>query len=259
MLGLFGIVYRGNKLIILQRRQLHERLVEIEHTSQHNYILKERAQRASGRVAELTENYLRRIGADLHDGPAQLIGLAALTVEHVRRAQSPAKREEELQLLNSVLSDALRDIRTMSKGLILPEIENLPLPDVIQRVASNHERRTGTRVTVHCGAIARPLTHGIKICVYRIVQEGLNNAFRHAGGNGQMVTCRLDGSILNVVVQDDGGIGVGNAAARDSGLGLAGMRERVESLGGVIRVSHLSSGGTRVEMSVAVVEESQDG
>jgi len=258
MLGLFAIVYRGNKLILLQRRQLHDRLEEIEHTSRHNHILKERAQRASGRVAELTENYLRRIGADLHDGPAQLIGLAALTVEHVRRAQTPAKKEEELQLLNTVLSEALRDIRTMSKGLILPEIEDLALPEIISRVALNHERRTGTKVAVHCDAISHPLTHGIKICVYRFVQEGLNNAFRHAGGNGQMVTCRFDHSVLNLVVQDDGGTGVAGPAAPDSGLGLAGMRERVESLGGVLRVSHLPSGGTKVEMSVVPAEERQD-
>ncbi len=259
MLGLFGIVYRGNKLILLQRRQLHERLVEIEHTSRHNHILKERAQRASGRVAELTENYLRRIGADLHDGPAQLIGLAALTVEHVRRAQTPVKREEELQLLNSVLSEALRDIRTTSKGLMLPEIEDLPLPEIIQRVAFNHERRTGSKVTVHCSAISHPLTHGIKICVYRFVQEGLNNAFRHAGGSGQTVTCSLEDSVLNLVVQDDGGMGVGSLTATDTGLGLAGMRERVESLGGVFQLSHLTSGGTRVEMRVIAGKESQDG
>jgi signal transduction histidine kinase len=258
MVGLFGIVYRGNKLIRLQQRQLHERLVEIEHTSQHNHILKERAQRASGRVAELTENYLRRIGADLHDGPAQLISLAALTVEHVRRAQTPAKHEEELQLLNSMLSEALRDIRTMSKGLMLPEIEGLPLPEVINRVAFNHERRTGTKVAIHCGDISHPLTHGIKICVYRFLQEGLNNAFRHAGGTGQIVTCRLDDSVLNMIVQDAGGMGIGGHASADSGLGLFGMRERVESLGGVFRVSHLPGGGTRVEMSVVVAEGSQD-
>src|SRR5215207_1544980 len=259
MMGLFGIVYRGNKLIHLQQRQLHDRLVEIEETSRHNQILKERAERASGRVAELTENHLRRIGADLHDGPAQLMGLASLTVEHVRRAQTPAKHEEELQLLNSMLSEALRDIRTMSKGLMLPEIEGLPLPEVIKRVAFNHERRTGTKVAIHCGDISHPLTHGIKICVYRFLQEGLNNAFRHAGGNGQMVTCRLDDSVLNMVVQDDGGVGIGGHASADSGLGLIGLKERVESLGGVFRVGHLPSGGTRVEMSVVVAEGSQDG
>jgi signal transduction histidine kinase len=259
MAGLFGIVYRGNKLIRLQQRQLHERLVEIEHTSQHNHILKERAQRASGRVAELTENNLRRIGADLHDGPAQLISLAALTVEHVRRAQTPTKHEEELQLLNSVLSEALHDIRTMSKGLMLPEIEDLPIPEIIKRVASSHERRTGTKVAVHCSDISHPLTHGIKICAYRFLQEGLNNAFRHAGGNGQVVTCGLDDSVLNLVVQDDGGAGIGGHASADAGLGLFGMRERVESLGGIFKLTQLPRGGTRIEMSVVVAEGPRDG
>jgi signal transduction histidine kinase len=259
MVGLFGIVYRGNQLILLQKRQLQERLVEIEQTYRHNRILKDRAQRASGRVAELTENYLRRIGADLHDGPAQLIGLAALSVEHVRRAEAAADREKELQALGSVLSDALRDIRTMSKGLMLPEIESLPLPDIIKRVVSDHERRTGTKVAVHCDETSSALTYAIKICAYRFLQEGLNNAFRHAGGNGQTVTCRLDGSALNLVVQDDGGLGTNGVTGPDFGLGLVGLRERVESLGGVFCMSQRRSGGTRVEMTVGIAEESQDG
>jgi signal transduction histidine kinase len=146
----------------------------------------------------------------------------------------------------------------MSKGLMLPEIEGLPLPEVITRVTSNHERRTETKVIVHCDNIQRPLAHAIKICVYRFIQEGLNNAFHHAGGNGQTVMCSLVDSVLNVVVQDDGAKSSGGLAAPDSGLGLIGMRERVESLGGVFRVSQLESGGTRVEMSVVLAEESQD-
>ncbi|QRM35196.1 sensor histidine kinase [Microvirga sp. VF16] len=259
MMGLFGIVYRGNQLILLQRRQLQERLVEIEQTNRHNRILRDRARRASGRVAELTEDYLRRIGADLHDGPAQFIGLAALSVEHVRRAQAPAEREKELESLSSMLLEALRDIRTVSKGLMLPEIEGLPLPDIIGRVVSDHERRTGTKVDVHCGEISGAPTDAIKICAYRFLQEGLNNAFRHAGGNGQAVTCTLDGSALHLAVQDDGGTGTSGVAGLDFGLGLIGLRERVESLGGVFCVSQRTGGGTRVEMTVAIAEESQDG
>ncbi|QRM31579.1 sensor histidine kinase [Microvirga sp. VF16] len=259
MIGLFGIVYRGNQLILLQKRQLEERLVEIEQMYRHNRILKDRAQRASGRVAELTENNLRRIGADLHDGPAQLIGLAALSVEHVRRAEAPAEREKELGALSCVLSDALRDIRTVSKGLILPEIEGLPLPDIIKRVVSDHERRTGTKVVVHCGEISGVLTDAIKICAYRFLQEGLNNAFRHASGNGQTVMCRLDDAALNLVVQDDGGMSTSGMNGLDFGLGLIGLRERVESLGGVFCVSQRAGGGTKVEMTVVIAEESQDG
>jgi len=259
MIGLFGIVYRGNQLILSQQHQLRGRLIEIEQASQHNRLLKERSQRASGRIAELTENYLRRIGADLHDGPAQLIGFAALSVEHVRRARTNAQREEELASLEAALSDALRDIRTTSKGLMLPEIEDLPLAAVVKQVVTNHERRTGTKVTVHCDEISHPLTHAIKICVYRVLQEGLNNAFRHAGGNGQRVTCKLEDSVLSVVVQDEGGDGPIELANPDSGLGLVGLRDRVESLGGIFRVTHLTDGGTTVEMSVVIADEEQDG
>ena len=258
MISLFGIVYRGNQLILLQKRQLQKRLLEIEETNHHNRILKDRAQRASGRVAELTENFLRRIGADLHDGPAQLVGLAALSLEHVRRAETPADRERELQALNSMLTDALHDIRTMSRGLVLPEIETLPLPDIIKRVVADHERRTATKVTVHCSEISCDLTYAIKICAYRFLQEGLNNAFRHAGGNGQTITCMLNGSALDLIVQDDGGTSTSVMTGSDFGLGLVGLRERVESLGGVFRVSQRGSGGTRVEMKVDGAEEGQD-
>jgi signal transduction histidine kinase len=258
MLGLFVIVYRGNRLILTQHGQLRERLLEIEQTSRHNHILKERVQRASGRVTEVTENYLRRIGADLHDGPSQLIGLAALTVEHVRRAQAPTKREEELQRLDALLSDALRDIRAMSKGLMLPEIERSSLPEIIRRVVANHERRTATKVEVRCDDSFPLLTYAIKICAYRFVQECLNNAFRHAGGNGQMVTCIFDHPVLILIVEDDGGESFDSSTRPDSGLGLVGLRDRVESLGGTIRISRRPNGGTKVEMSVVLVGDSEN-
>nr|WP_247654678.1 sensor histidine kinase [Microvirga sp. HBU67558] len=258
MLGLFGIVYRGNRLILSQQRQLGARLIEIEQSSRHNQILKERAERASGRVAELTENYLRRIGAELHDGPAQLIGLAALAVEHVRRAKTPERREEELQALEAVLSDALREVRTTSKGLMLPEIERLPLPEIVKRVVSHHELRTGTSVTVDCDDVSRPLTHALKICAYRFLQEGLNNAFRHAGGNGQAVSCRLDGAELILAVQDDGRDLGSSLAIPEPGLGLVGLRDRVESLGGVFQITRRTVGGTRIEMNVTIAGEGHD-
>lgn len=252
MTGLFWIVYRGNGIIMAQQRQLGERIAEVERTSWHNRILRERVQRASERVSELNAHYLRRIGADLHDGPAQLIGLAALKVEHVRRAGTAEERQQELQLLDAILEEAQRDVRTISKGLMLPEIEGLPLPEVVRRAAHTHEQRTGTAVVVRCEDIAQPVSSAIKICVYRFVQEGLNNAFRHADGNGQVVTCGVESANLCVAVEDAGGKGLGSPTGPDSGLGLVGVRERVESLGGAFRVGKVPGGGTRIEMKLAM-------
>ena len=259
MAGLFWIVYRGNGIIMAQQRQLGERMAEVERTSRYNRILRERIQHASSRVSEMTAQYLRGIGADLHDGPAQLIGLAALKVEHVRRAATAENREQELQLLDAILEDAQCDIRNISKGLMLPEIEELPLPEIIGRTARTHEQRTGTAVAVRCEDIPQPLPSAFKICVYRFVQEGLNNAFRHAEGNGQVVTCGVEGTDLCIAVEDAGGTAPASPSGRDSGLGLIGLRERVESLGGTFSMGKVHGRGTRIEMKLTMPEGGQDG
>ena len=250
MAGLSGIVYRGSRTIQQQQKTLRRNVEELRKASEQNQLLRARAQRASSNLTELTASYLRNVGAELHDGPAQMVSLAALRIEHVRRASTAAQRDQQLDALGDVLDEALRDIRTISKGLILPEIEVLPLGDIVNLAIAEHEQRTGSRVKVdcHCGNVAIP--RSVKICLYRFIQEALNNAFKHAGGAGQRVFCELRGAKLAVVVEDRG---PGMPQQRDpggDGLGLACMRDRVESLGGMLSVSNRPGGGTRLEMTI---------
>ena len=87
--------------------------------------------------------------------------------------------------------------------------------------------------------------------MFRFVQEGLNNAFRHAGGAGQSVAVTLENRTLRVVVADAGG-GF-DVREGGEGLGLAGLRERVESLGGTFAVDS-SPSGTRLTMKLRLAE-----
>ena len=250
--ALFAIVSHSGGLIRTQQQVLQKRLQEIERVSDLNRSLRQRVQAASGRLAELNESYLRNVGAEIHDGPAQLVGLAVLKVEQARRANGKHRREEALAGIEAVLKDSLRDMRAIARGLMLPEIADLSLCDTVRQVARAHEQRTATKVALECAETLHAVPEAVRICLYRFVQEGLNNSYRHAGGKGQVVQCSMDGDVLLACVRDAGGIpSVGWKSS--GGLGLTGLRERVESLGGTFQISH-GLQGTVMEMSIPLGE-----
>jgi signal transduction histidine kinase len=91
--------------------------------------------------------------------------------------------------------------------------------------------------------------------VFRFVQEGLNNAFRHAAGASQYVSSTLSGTLLSVAVANDAAAAVqDDAVERDRDrLGLQGLRHRIESLGGAFTAEFRQSGETRISMSLELV------
>jgi len=244
MLGLFGIVHRGSATIEQQRQRLEQRAEEAERVSEEIRVLRDRARLASLRMSDFNERLTRGIGADLHDGPAQLIGFAVLQTEAVRRASSKAERQEALDVVAGTLEEVLKEIRMIARSLLLPDIEPLDLDQVIARAARLHEARTGTQVVFETSGNGIELPPVIKTCVYRFVQEGLNNAHRHASGNGQTVSRRIDGTTLTLSISDKGRLPgeVRGEASRDGGFGIDGLRQRVESLGGTVRLVHMEEG-----------------
>lgn len=244
MLALYGVVRWASREIDTQRAALQAQLYETSRISEQNKLLRERARRATVLVAEMNESKLRDLGAELHDGPAQLIGLAALRVEHARRAPTKTGRDAHLAEIETLLSDANLKVRNLSKGLVLPAIEDLPLCEVVSRAVKAHEQKTRTTVEVR-GPTHGPKVHNaVNICVYRFIQEGLNNAFRHAGGMGQLVTCEWNNRILSVAVSDHGAPIPRPYTGLKDGLGLAWIRARVESLGGSMHIQQTNDGTT---------------
>ena len=114
----------------------------------------------------------------------------------------------------------------------------LRLDEVLERVVNSHERRTGTKVKLTTGDLPDQADLSVKITIYRIVQEALNNAFRHAkwSRTNSQGECYEEGRI-HVEVSDQGaGFDVNQSFDWEKHLGLAGMRERAESLGGEFTV-----------------------
>lgn len=250
---LFGIVRKGSHLIQRQQRALEQRLDQVSRYSAQNEALRRRIQAASSGVSELNEQYLKRISAELHDGPAQSLAFASLRFDslHTQQAQEP-----EAARIKAALTDALSEIRNVCRGLSLPELEGKDIGAVIRSAVQAHEARTQTKVDLHVeGTPGGGFDHAARICVFRFVQEGLNNAYRHASAVDPQVTCRFDPGRLTVTVLDRGqGFDAAQRGAR-SGLGLRGLRERVESQGGTFRVESGAGRGTRLTMTLAEVED----
>lgn len=213
------------------------------------------------RSVETNDLILRRVGADLHDGPAQLISLALLRLDSLDprlRNRSAKPPVDDYERIRSALTDSLTEIRNLSAGLALPELEALSPGDTLRIAVQRHERRTGMKVKCQIDGLPPRLPVPLKAGLYRVVQEGLNNAFRHAQGVGQSVRSSCEAGVIQLVVSDAGpGFRFEDKMPDGEGLGLKGMRDRVASLGGVLEIRSAPGEGTRLTARFKIADDNE--
>jgi signal transduction histidine kinase len=248
---LAGFVRFASDTIRRQQAELGDQVRRLRELLKQNNELHGRVRLAARRTAELNERSLRRISAELHDGPVQDLGLALLRLDQLAPAAQPAlagaASAPDFQVVQSSLQHALTEIRAISAGMGLPELENRTPAETVARAVRGHEQRTGTRVDLQLNGLPDRLALPLKITLYRLIQEALSNAYRHGGGAGQAVRVDYLPPKLNLLVTDRGpGFDDTRGLEGEEHLGLVGMRERVESLGGTFHIESQPGRGTRV-------------
>jgi signal transduction histidine kinase len=244
---LAGIVKRGSDTIRRQQDELQRRLDQ-------NLRLHQRVRQAAGRTTALNEQALRRISADLHDGPAQALALALLRLDELEAPCDDHTHEQctrtrnDFATVHTAVRDALTDLRAISSGLRLPELERLSVADVAQRAILDHERRSGTAVERQFEALPEQAPLPIKIALVRTLQEALSNATRHGQGLGVRVLLSATAGVLRLCVSDRGPGFDTRSIENSTRLGMAGMRERTEMLGGTFRVDSAVGAGTSLQI-----------
>ncbi|MFN8515732.1 MAG: sensor histidine kinase [Chloroflexia bacterium] len=251
-LGLASIVGRGSATIAKQEVLLSEQVVALSQLLERNAELDARVRQAARRTTTLNEEALRRLSADLHDGPGQVLALALMRLDDLQaEGDVSPEAQAELGRVYDVIDDALRDIRTISSGLLLPEIDHLPLPEVARRAVRDHERRSGTAVALEVDDAPQCAPPAVTIALFRTLQEALSNATRHGRGLGVRVRLWQEEGQLCLTVGDRGpGIAAGAAQGEDgrARLGVAGMRERARLLGGSFALESAAGEGTTVRV-----------
>jgi signal transduction histidine kinase len=184
----------------------------------------------------------------------QLLGAATIRASAINDIISKANSglasavSNDMELLHDAIADTLDEIRHLSSGLAPPDIENLRPAELVEMAIRRHERRTSTTVSRHIEGLPHELTLMKKVGLYRFIQEGLNNAVRHAGGQGQSVSARIEGDYLEAAVADTGpGIeATRGKAGHRSGHGLEGLADRMVSLDSELLITSSPQGGTRL-------------
>jgi signal transduction histidine kinase len=246
---LFGIVKQGSDTIARQESALKRQVGELSELLAQNAALNDKVRAAAERTTTLNERALRRISADLHDGPGQTIALALLRADSLKAATAGDDGPpSELEEIESALQDALRDMRAIAAGLRMPELAALDVREVASRAITDHTRRTGMTVELDAGTATGDVALPIKIALYRALQELLSNAFRHGGGAGVLVRVDEADRFIGLEVTDRGpGFDVAGLEA-EPGLGLAGMREQAQLLGGDFGIRSSPGAGTAVRI-----------
>ena len=245
---LLAIVRRGSDTIDRQRETLRLGLEEQVALHRANADMQTRMHRAMQESALIDDRIQRRLGAELHDGPAQLLSFVLLRLDEIEESQlvsprSNAGGNDVIAEVRVATIDALNELRGISTGLFLPYLEKTDdLVDTLRYIITLHEQRTGTLVRFEADNVPTQLPSEIIRCAARLTQESLTNAYKHGGGIDQRVfLVGLEGELELSI--SDGGPGLAQAARDGSNgerLGLAGMRYRAESAGGsmVIESSH---------------------
>ena len=247
-------VQRLSDTVRRQQRELADQVTRLTEVVRQNQELHERVRGAAARTAALNERFLRRFSAELHDGPAQEISLALLRLDHVAALTGSSECNEsvkteierELDVIQTSLRRSLNDVRATSSGLLLPHLGALTVAETLDHVVRAHQRRTGLAVELSLRDLPAQAPLATKIALYRIVQEALTNAWRHADGAAPTVAVTGADDKLLVEVADPGpGFDPSVANGSETHLGLVSMRERAESLGGQFRIESARGRGTR--------------
>lgn len=258
--ALLLLVGQANRTINTQRRAIrrqHRRRIELR---RENARLTMEAEIAHRNAMQSGEQLLSQIGADIHDGPIQVLTLAVLHSSSgdnnaTSRGHADSSATGSGNSSVELIRDAIADLRRISSGLILPELVELSMDETIRLAVARHERDTGTRVSLHVGPMPDGCSTGLKGCVYRVIQEALKNAARHANGQGQRVEASYDGHAIDIVASD---AGQGLKSAPDDGrprLGLTGLRNRVRAFQGSFSVESGEERGTIVRARLPFREQ----
>jgi signal transduction histidine kinase len=203
-------------------------------------------QELSARLVRAQEDERRALSRELHDEVAQAFSAVLMEAENLLDLDPAPKVRAHLDSIRGVAENGMNEIRNMALLLRPSMLDDFGLLPALEWQAREIGKRTGLRIQV-ASELSGELPEEHKTCVYRVVQEALNNCARHAQASAVEVSVRSQAGQILVTVQDDGS---GFDTQRVRGLGLLGMEERARHLGGTFQIDSKPGRGTLLSVAL---------
>lgn len=200
-----------------------------------------------------SEDERQRIARELHDDTAQHLASLLVQIEVLQRTQGPVVWSDHLETFRNEIKACADGVRRIARGLRPPELEDAGVVAALRSHLRSVRDATRLEVQMDLDPIDPLLDVDGKLVLYRIIQEAVSNATRHAGAGILAVRVeRFDGKICAEVRDDGRGFEPGIRSGAGGGLGLVGMQERAVMAGGRVAVESAPGKGTTVRVCIPI-------
>jgi PAS domain S-box-containing protein len=220
-------------------------------------MAQEALETVGGRLLEAQEKERSRIARELHDDICQRLSLLSLELEQANRASSSpdAPANARIEELRQEFSELAGDVQALSHQLHSSKLECLGLVAAVRSFCKEFSTQQEVNVEFISENVPNPLPRDVSLCLFRVVQEALNNALKYSGVRRFVVDLRGSGDRIQLEVRD-AGVGFDVEKSRqDRGLGLVSMQERVHLLKGNFSIESRTNHGTRIMASVPLMPD----
>jgi signal transduction histidine kinase len=219
--------------------RVHDRTARLEDA------VKERL-KLERRILDARESEQARIGQDLHDGLCQQLVATAFSAALLQRSleERSAPEASDAERIAKSIDESIGQARDIAKGLHPVPLEEEGLETALRDLARSTSKHTGIRCIAEVSGKPSNLDKAVAIHLFRIAQEALNNAIKHASASKIVIHFSTYGDGFELTVEDDGG-GI-DRSTRSGGMGLHIMDYRARAIGAELDISLGKDGGTRV-------------
>jgi signal transduction histidine kinase len=250
---------RRRNLVLEQLERQREQALAKARQSQHE--LEEAyagLRQLTGRLESAKEEERSRISRELHDEFGQTLTAAKINLQMLREASPDPAVAHRLEESVAMVDGMIRQARNIARGLRPPLLDEAGLAPALDHHLKTLSGRSGVGIVFDAAPGTERIPPGLNTTVFRIVQEAVSNALRHAQAKSIRVTLWVEQDAVRLAIEDDG-VGfdpdaVNQRVKRGEHLGLLGMTERVRNEGGTIVLDSRPGAGSRIEVRIPLAK-----